>query len=56
MEKPEKLSKYLYALEKLVARDSFMEFIENWGITEEEYEEIKTFLLSHDVTGYITRG
>jgi hypothetical protein len=56
VEKPTKLNKYLYALEKLAARESFVEFLENWEISEEEYEqEIKPFLLAHGIQGYITR-
>lgn len=56
MKKPTKLNKYLYALEKLAARESFIEFLENWDISEEEYEqEIKLFLLAQGIQGYITR-
>lgn len=55
MENPTKLNKYLYALEKLAARESFMDFVEHWGISEEEYEEISAWFKAQGVTGYITR-
>ena len=51
-----KISTYLYALEKLAARESFVDFLENWGISEEEYEkEIKPFFLAQEIKGYITQ-
>ena len=34
----------MYALTKQAARNSFVEFLETWEITEEEYEAIKTHL------------
>lgn len=55
MNVPTKMNKYLYALEKLAARESFMDFIEDWGITEEEYEEIAEFFKAQGIKGYITR-
>lgn len=52
----ERISKYLYALEKLAARESFIEFLENWGISDEEYErDIKPYFLALGIKGYITR-
>jgi hypothetical protein len=39
--KPSKLDTFMYALMKEARRYSFKEFIEHWGISEEEYEEIK---------------
>ncbi|WP_157929264.1 hypothetical protein [Paenibacillus ihbetae] len=40
----EKFSTLMYALTKIAARDSFMEFLENWDITEEEYNSIRDYL------------
>jgi hypothetical protein len=36
----EKLSIFMYALIKNARRDSFVDFLEYWDITWEEYEEI----------------
>ena len=38
----EKMNTLMYFLTKEAARSSFMEFIEEIGISEDEYEEIKT--------------
>lgn len=34
----------MYALTKTAACDSFVEFLEWWDITEEQYEEIRKYL------------
>lgn len=41
MNKPEALETLMYGLMKEARRNSFMDFLENWEITEEEYDEIK---------------
>ncbi|MFJ7736418.1 hypothetical protein ACIQ2D_08740 [Lysinibacillus sp. NPDC097287] len=41
--KPNKLNAFMYALMKEARRDSLMDFIEDWGISEEEYYEIETW-------------
>lgn len=38
--KPNKLDVFMYALMKAARRNSLMDFIEEWGISEEEYDEI----------------
>lgn len=38
--KPNKLDIFMYALMKNARRISFVDFLENWDISEEEYEEI----------------
>lgn len=43
---PEKLEKFMYALMKEARRDSLMDFIEYWNITEDEYEEIEQWFSS----------
>jgi hypothetical protein len=48
------VSRYLYALEKLAARDSFVDFLDNWEINEDEYREIKKFLNEQGISGYIS--
>jgi hypothetical protein len=55
VEKPEKLNKYLYALEKKAAQISFNDFLEDWGISEKEFNEIEAWFRSQDIKGYITR-
>jgi len=35
------LDEFMYALMKEARRHSFMDFIECWGISEEDYEDIK---------------
>lgn len=40
----EKFSKLMYGLTKMAARDSFIDFLEFWGITENEYDEIRDYL------------
>lgn len=40
----ETFSRLMYALTKEAARCSFADFLENWEISEEEYEEIKAHL------------
>jgi hypothetical protein len=48
--KPSKLDTFMYALMKEARRYSFIDFIENWDISEEEYEEIKKwFKEEHEV-------
>jgi hypothetical protein len=39
--KPDKLNQFMYALMKEARRDSLIELLETWEITEAEYEEIK---------------
>jgi hypothetical protein len=55
VEKPEKLSKYLYALEKKAAQVSFNDFLEDWQISEQEFNEIEAWFRSQGIKGYITR-
>lgn len=43
MIKPKSLERFMYGLMKEARRHSFMDFLENWDITEEEYEEIEKF-------------
>jgi hypothetical protein len=40
----EAFSTLMYALTKNAARVSFVEFLENWGISEEEYDSIRDYL------------
>lgn len=47
--KPSKLDTFMYALMKEARRISFMDFIENWDITEEDYEEIKKWFSEQSV-------
>lgn len=42
---PPKMDTLIYFLGKEAARSSFVDFLEDRGITEEEYEAIKKFLL-----------
>lgn len=41
--KPEKLDTFMYALMKKARMHSFLNFLEDWDISEDEYEEIKKF-------------
>lgn len=41
----EAFSRLMYALTKEAARSSFVDFLEGWDISEEEYEEIKAHLV-----------
>jgi hypothetical protein len=34
----------MYALTKDAARNSFINFLDNWGIKNEEYEQVKMYL------------
>lgn len=43
MDKPAKLETLMYALMKEARRDSFMEFIDDWDISVEEYDEISAW-------------
>ena len=45
MDKPIKLEMFMYALMKEARRDSFMDFIEEWEISEEEYKEIRKWFI-----------
>lgn len=40
----EKFSRLMYALTKHAARDSFTDFLDTWGLTKEEYAEIRYYL------------
>ena len=40
----DKMQTLIYALTKNAARNSFIEFLEGWGITEEEYDQLKEVL------------
>ncbi|MFU8688441.1 hypothetical protein ACNA6I_01285 [Rossellomorea sp. FS2] len=40
----EKFSQLMYALTKEAARMSFVDFLETWEISEEEYREIRKHL------------
>lgn len=49
----EVFSTLMYALTKECARSSFVEFLEEWDITYEEYQEIKEYLKeNYDVNTY----
>ncbi len=37
----------MYALTKHAARNSFIEFLEDWGLSEEDYAEVKAYLNSN---------
>ncbi|QOS90240.1 hypothetical protein [Peribacillus sp. JNUCC41] len=39
--KPEKLDQFMYAVMKEARRNSLMELLDTWEISESEYEEIK---------------
>lgn len=50
VEFPEGFSNLMYALTKEAARQSFLDFLEEWGI--ENYDEIKAFLIKNGVKTY----
>ncbi|WP_162940861.1 hypothetical protein [Pectobacterium parmentieri] len=52
IEFPKSFSRLMYALTKNAARNSFVEFLEEWDITEEDYEEISKFLKDNDIKTY----
>lgn len=37
----DKLQTFMYALMKEAMRDSFMEFLEHWDLTEDDFDEIQ---------------
>ena len=43
----DKLNSLMYALTKHAARNSFIEFLEEWGLSEEDYAEVKAYLNSN---------
>lgn len=43
----DKLNNLMYALTKHAARNSFIEFLEEWGLSEEDYAEVKAYLNSN---------
>ncbi|HFK5776933.1 TPA: hypothetical protein ACG0EZ_002624 [Enterobacter ludwigii] len=47
---PSGFSNLMYALTKEAARNSFLDFLEEWGI--EDYDEIKAFLAKNGVKTY----
>jgi DNA-directed RNA polymerase subunit N (RpoN/RPB10) len=49
---PKKLPDFVYAVGKEVARSSFNDFLKNWGISEEEYEEISKFFADLGIQTY----
>lgn len=44
MERPNKLDTYLYMIKKEVTRNSYVDLIENWDITEEEADDCEQFI------------
>jgi putative phage-type endonuclease len=42
----DKLNNLMYALTKHAARNSFIDFLEEWGLSEEDYAEVKAYLNS----------
>ena len=40
----EKADKLMYALIKEAARHSFVEFLEEWDLSEDDYEDIKSYI------------
>ena len=40
---PNKLDKFMYAIMKEARRNSLVELLENYGITEEEYDKIESW-------------
>lgn len=50
IEFPAGFSKLMYALTKEVARNSFSEFLDEWGV--EDYDEIKEFLDKNGIKTY----
>lgn len=44
----------IYALTKNAARDSYREFLEDWGISKEDYDQLKVILKERlGVTPYV---
>lgn len=53
-EQQEKMQTMMYALTKNAARMSYVEFKEEWGITEEDYKDIKkTWKKKLGITPYV---
>jgi hypothetical protein len=50
-----KVCLFLYALEKKAASESFVDFMDNWGLSEPDYREIKKWFIDRGITGYITK-
>ncbi|HIH6744534.1 TPA: hypothetical protein ACYRWO_000995 [Enterobacter hormaechei] len=50
IEFPSGFSNLMYALTKEAARNSFLDFLEEWGI--EDYDQIKAFLAKNGVKTY----
>lgn len=46
---PDQLETFMYALMKEARRISFMDFLENWDITEAEYGEIERWFAEQDI-------
>ncbi|MCW2256264.1 putative membrane protein [Providencia alcalifaciens] len=53
MNTPEKLQTLMYYLTKEAARSSFMEFLEEIEVSEEEYDEIKEWFKQFDIKPYV---
>ncbi|NGM81243.1 hypothetical protein G5B47_02320 [Paenibacillus sp. 7124] len=50
----EVFSTLMYALTKHAARDSFLDFLDSWGITEADYYDICGYLKeTYDVRTYV---
>lgn len=50
MEKPGQLDTFMYALMKEARRNSLLDFLEDWGISEDEFDEMqKWFMTNHDI-------
>ncbi|EKN3952939.1 hypothetical protein WFJ88_20405 [Yersinia enterocolitica] len=49
---PKKLPDFIYAVGKEAARSSFVDFLECWGISEDEYEEISKFFSDLGIKTY----
>uniref|UniRef100_UPI0035C6A2D0 YqaJ viral recombinase family protein n=3 Tax=Bacteria TaxID=2 RepID=UPI0035C6A2D0 len=47
------MSNLVYALTKEAARTDFMEFLESWGVTYDEYLQVKEYWLSQGVKTYL---
>ena len=47
--KPEKLEQFMYGLMKEARRSSFIEFIDNWNISYEEWQEIEEWFNKQDI-------
>lgn len=50
IKKPEKLNDFMYALMKMARRDSLIEFLDVWEISEKEFKEIEKWFESHGVS------